>query len=241
MKKILLGFVLLAAFTGTIFAADILPGLSEYAASILPGDAILLSMFPNTRQTEEKLLRLRHGEHNLIVDERVIGPSNNRISVSTIDAHKMHALASLAAKMNSYVRGEAYLIVYSDELASTITTEITSTIVFAEILRNSREELRLTYTFKTSDGQTGYGVSIWLAADKSLLDEEIRQTAAAVSSGNRRTDRRVEPGTAEVRRASQQETSVSDSVADLVQSRMSSNERILRFREENRMLLGFDD
>jgi len=243
MKKIIFGLFLMAAFIGKIFAEDFNPILLEYARSILPGDAIVTAIFPNTQQAADKLLKLRLGEHNWIVDERIIGPSRNQISTGTVDAHKMHGMASIAVKMNSYVRGEAYTIVYSEDLATIIATEITSTIVFAETLRNTKEELRLTKTYNTADGSTGYVVVLWLTAEKAPLDAEVREMTSAISSGNLHIERgtiSTEQRIADVHRMPQQANSLSDLVSS-VQFLLGSNDRILRFREENKLLLGFDE
>ena len=250
MKKTILSIALMLALTGVIFAEDvyfndtILPELREYAASILPADAVLLSIYPNTQETAEKLLRLRHGDHNLIIDERFIGPSKKPISAATIDAHKMHCMVSLTAKLNSYVRGEAYTIVYNDDTSSAIATEIASSIVFAETLRNTREELRLTMTYKTTtDNAAGYGVCFWLTAEKAPLDQEVKELASSFTSGNRRADTRTTTegqSKSDIRKITQTETSNADVISS-VQSIMASNERIQRFKEENKRLFGIDE
>ena len=219
MKKLILSLTLFAMFAVMTFAGDILPELNDYGRSILPGDAVLVSVFPNTPEAARLLLRLHQGDHNLIVTERVIDPSKNSISSSRNDAEKMHALVALAAKMRAYVRGEVYTIISSEDDASSFATEISSTILFAEILQNSKEELRLTYSFRNSDGTTGFFSCFWLSAEKALIDSVIQETTAAYSSGTRRTQR-----TSDVQKS----------------STMTSNERIARLREENRFF-GFGE
>ena len=183
MKKRIISLILSFVLTGAIFADDIPSGIRDYIESIIPGDAVIINVYPKTLEAERKLHQFRLGDHNKIVDERIIGPSKNYIPSSMIDAYKIHTLSSLAASIYSYVRGEALATVYNEDMASTIATKISSTVVYAEILRNSREELRFTYTFKTADGSTGYGVSLWLAtSDKSLLDEEIQKSVNMISS-----------------------------------------------------------
>ncbi|MCL2805843.1 MAG: hypothetical protein FWD26_07890 [Treponema sp.] len=242
MRKVLMGLVLVTMLTGTVFAEGIHPVLCEFGASILPEGAVLISMSPNTQQAADIYHGIRHGEYNGVITERNIGPSRNRISSATLDAHMMHGMVVKAARMNSYVRGEAYTLVYDDDMATEIATEIIGSIVFAETLKNVREMLKLTYSFRTIDGSTLHGVSFWLTADTAQLDTEIREIASYVSSGNQRNIERrttsTEQKTTEVR--TRQERPVTDT-ASSAQSRLSSNERILRFREENKRLLGFDE
>jgi len=244
MKRILFGLVIMTAITGLSFAQDVLPELNDYVQSLIPADAIVISIYPNTPESAEKLLKFRLGNHNQIIDERVIGPSKNPIKTATIDAHKLHGMVALAAKIRAYVRGEAYLILYNEEDASRTATEVSSSIAFSEILSSTKEELRHSYTFRNSDGSLGYGVSLWLAtSDKSSLDKEIKETASANFSGKYKAEGSSSPAeqrTAEIRKPSV-ETADSSELVRNVQSLMRSNSTIVRFREENKKLLGFEE
>jgi hypothetical protein len=245
-KNIIFGMVFLV-LTGSIFATEILPDLHDYIVSKIGGDASLISLYPNTTYAAEKLSQLRQGQRSdLIAVEWSIGPSPTPISTALIELQKHQARVSLAASANSYVRGEVALLGYNEDMSAKIVTEVSASIIFAEMLKNNREELRLSYTYKNADGYLIHGVSLWLAIDKSSLEQEIMDKAAAISSGNYRADKKAEATeqkTAEVRKPSQQTgfTSDNENLVKSVQTLMASDERIQRFREENRRLLGFGD
>jgi hypothetical protein len=245
-KNIIFGMVFLA-LTGSVFATEILPDLHDYIASKIGGDANLISLYPNTTYATEKLSQLRQGERaDLIAVEWSIGPAPTPISSAIIELQKHQARVSLTASANSYVRGEVALLGYNEDMSAKIVTEVSASIIFAEMLKNNREELRLSYSYKNADGSTWYGTVFWLAIDKASLDGEIGDKAAAVSSGNYRADKKAgaaEQKTAEIRKPSQQAgvTSDNEKLVKSVQTLMASDERIQRFREENRQLLGFGD
>ena len=245
-RNIIFGMVFLA-LTGSIFAAEILPDLHDFVASKIGGDADLISLYPNTDYAAEKLSQLRQGERaDLIAVEWSIGPSPTPISSALIELQKHQPRVSLAASANAYVRGEVALLGYNEDMSARIATEVSASIIFAETLRNNREELRLSYSYKNTDGSTWYGTVFWLAIDKASLDGEIVNKAAAISSGNYRADKKAEIAeqkTSEIRKPSQQAgvTSDNEKLVKSVQTLMASDERIQRFREENRRLLGFGD
>jgi hypothetical protein len=172
-----------------------------------------------------------------------VGPSPKPISSQLLELQKFHAMANLAASCNAFVRGEVFLLGFNEEMSSKIVTEVSASIVFAEMLRNVREEFRLEYSWKNTDGTTGYGVTFFLAVDKTSLEREITETAKAVSSGNgsdgKRSDTVMKP--VDTRKTSEWTNSVSDDLVKSVQTLMEGDSRIQRYREENRQLLGFEN
>ena len=223
--------MILIAGTGVVFARDFNPMLYEFARSILPGDAKVISIFPPTQEAADILLDIRLGRYQPMA-ERIIGPSMHRIAPGTKQAHWAQGIVALAMAANTYAEGEAYSITMCEETASEIATIIETTLVFIDTIRNARELLRLTITFQTSDGATGHAEAFWITAETASLDVLIRETAAEISSGNFRETTTTEQRTANVRWNSPQ-TSSSDTVKN-VRELMDSSELIQSFRENNR-------
>jgi hypothetical protein len=247
MKKMILGLVFMV-LAGTIFAADIIPELKDFSVSKTGADVQLTSLFPNTEQARDILTELRQGGRpDLIFVEWTVGPLTKPIPASLVELQKYQARVSLTASAKSYVRGEAYILGYNEDMASKIATEMSASIVFAEIIRNNREVLRLEYSWKNPDGTTGYGVTFFLAVEKASLDQEIVDTAKAVASGSKKDDRQTSSAkpigkTADAKRISEEVNSTSsDDVVKSVKALMEGDNRIQRYREENRQLLGFEN
>jgi cell fate (sporulation/competence/biofilm development) regulator YlbF (YheA/YmcA/DUF963 family) len=245
MKKIVFLMVLIAV-SGIVFAGEILPDLYAYAVSRIDGDAELLSLYPNTAITEQKLNHLRQGERSdLVAVEWIIGPSPVPISSAVIEMQKHQARVSLASSVGSFVRGEVALLGINEDLSARIVSEVSASIVFAETLRNNREELRIEYRYKTVEGVTKYGVSFWLVVDKKEIRQEIVEKAQALSSGSAqpKKDIPVEPKKTAI---AQRSTAVVKSAeggdwVKEVEEMLNANERIQRYREENKRLLSFDE
>jgi hypothetical protein len=241
MKSVILGFIFLVLATGTIFAQEVHRGIAAYLKSI-QADVHSISAYPDTEVAGETLEKLRNGNHNFIVEERIIGPSPVSISSAVLDAHRFQGFLSLAASAEAFVSGEVAVLNINKDMKATVVTEITGGIAFAQILRNVREPLRLSYSYLNSDGTPGYLVSLWLAIEKAPLEQEIVDKVAAISSGNYQTGKRVEldeKRTTEIYKPLQQQNDFD--MVKYVQSLLSSNERIQRYREQARWLQGFDE
>lgn len=238
MKRILCIGLLLATVAFTSFADEIRPELLDYGNGFIQGDAVIVSVFPNTQEAVDKLLKLRQGQMNKVVSERVIGPTKNRITSSTRDAHTLQGMAMLAAKLRSYARGEFYSILHNEEEASRMASQLATTIIFAETLQDAREELSLTYSTLNGDGTRGSMECFFITAEKAPLDAAIKETASSANSSGKY---RAEGSSSVPSKPSVADTSTTDLV-ESVKALLASNETIVRFKEENKKLLsGFEE
>jgi hypothetical protein len=246
MKKTILA-LFFTVLAGTIFATEILPGLQGFVSSKIGADVQVTSLFPNTKEALEKVTELRQGGRpDLIISEWTVGPSQKPVPAPLLEMQKYQARVSLTVAANAYVRGEVNVLGYNEDMEAKIASEVSASIVFAEIIRNSREELRLEYSWKNPDGTTGYGVTFFLAIDKSSLDQEIAATAKAVASGNKREDGRADTvnpvkKTADAKRNPEGVNSATADIAKSVQALMEGSSQIQRYREENRQILGLEN
>jgi len=247
MKNTFLVISMAVIATFNITAQDILPGLRNYGESKINAEARVEIVYPNTIAAMEKLEQLRQGgRSDLITVEWVVGPSPFPISSAVLEAQKHHSRASLASSVNAYVRGEAALLVLNEDLFAKLVTEVSATVVFSEMLRNNRVELQLSYRFRNPDGSTGYLEVFYLGIDKESVNNEIRNTANRISeNGSGGGGKNADP--VPVREVANNTESffepfVLATDSDLVksvQAVLDSNERINRYREENRQLFGF--
>jgi len=247
MKKQIFGLILTVFIVSASFAAEILPELNDFAESKIGRKIKLVTFSPNSPNTVEKLMKLRQGgTPNQITTEWSIVPSSMPISSSLLEMNKYHAKAALASSVKSFVRGEVSLLGYSEDMSVKIATEVTGSIIFAEILSDIREELRLEYSWENPDGSTGYGITFFLAVDKTALDKKIADVAKTVSSGNNKDIRKTDSDnpvekTTEIRRISESVDPESYDLVKAVKELMAGNSVIQRYKEENRRLLGFEN
>jgi len=247
MVKFILMVLMACTTIVSVFAGDILPKIRNYVLTRIPGNAELISVFPNTAETERRITQFSQGEHNLLVTNLTVGPSYRPIPSSVINMVRItEGSTALGHAAEFFIRAEAYANNVSEGDISAVIAEVSSTILFSNILSNFREELRLSFSYLTAEGNTRHAVVLWVSADPTPLEAEINRAIARVSSDNSsgRNDRSQIASNdrpTEQRRAVHQVNVNSDELTNRVRAQLESNDIIARFREENRMILGLDD
>jgi hypothetical protein len=243
VKNAILSFIVVIIITaGPVLAQEdmgiIHPDFTAFVASTAGGDITLLSVFPNSDEARKLLNALCAGGLPDIIVQDWHFLDTKPISSVAWAMQKPMPIALMATAIKNYTVGEFLTHGIGQDSAASLATELAASTIFAEVLSNIFEVLRLTYTFRNFDGSLGYGTSVWMAVEKSsLLDQEIAKKATAGASGNYRPADPANQGTTGTRRPDQYAGTSSDDLLTTVKERLESVERLRQLREANRIIM----
>jgi len=187
MKKQIFSVILVAVLAAGVFAADIPGDFRALAESMIEGDDKIISLYPVSDLAVELFRELQKIDSKFISVMHMVGPSARPISSDVIMAKTFVTRAELAAAVEAYIYGEAFSILANQDLVSQLMVEIKHSVVFAQVLRNSREVLRLQYNTRRPDSTTNFYVVLFVAVPKqeikNLVDEKAAKYVAFENNG----------------------------------------------------------